>query len=135
MSDSFGAWISEGAASRGVMRVVRATVLLVATSSALVVVAGAQTGTALRDGAHDFDFNVGVWHTHIRRVPDPWSGSDKSIVLDGTVTVRKVFDGRAQLEEIEADGPNGHWEGLTLFLYNLKLINGASLSSTARWLR
>jgi hypothetical protein len=22
------------------------------------------------------------------------------------------------LEEIEADGPNGHWEGLTLFLYN-----------------
>jgi hypothetical protein len=49
---------------------------------------------------------------------DPWSGSDKSIVLAGTVTVRKVFDGRAQLEEIEADGPNGHWEGLTLFLYN-----------------
>jgi len=119
MSDSFGAWISKGAASRGgVMRVVRATVLLVATSSALVAVAGPQTGTALRDGAHDFDFNIGVWHTHIRRVPDPWSGSDKSIVLDGTVTVRKVFDGRAQLEEIEADGPNGHWEGLTLFLYN-----------------
>jgi hypothetical protein len=29
-----------------------------------------------------------------------------------------VWDGRAQLEEIEADGPNGHWEGLTLFLYN-----------------
>jgi hypothetical protein len=118
MSDSFGAWIDEGAASRGVMKVVRATVLLVATSSALAAVAGAQTGTALRDGAHDFDFNIGVWHTQIRRVPDPWSGSDKSIVLDGTVTVRKVFDGRAQLEEIEADGPNGHWEGLTLFLYN-----------------
>ena len=48
----------------------------------------------------------------------PGRGSDKSIVLDGTVTVRKVFDGRAQLEEIEADGPNGHWQGLTLFLYN-----------------
>jgi hypothetical protein len=38
--------------------------------------------------------------------------------MNGTVTVRKVWDGRAQLEEIEADGPNGHWEGLTLFLYN-----------------
>jgi hypothetical protein len=118
MSDSFGAWISKGAASRGVMRVVRATVLFVATSSALVAVAGAQTGTALRDGAHDFDFNIGIWHTHIRRVPDPWSSPDKSVVLDGTVTVRKVFDGRAQLEEIEAEGPSGHWEGLTLFLYN-----------------
>ena len=73
---------------------------------------------AMRDGQHDFDFNVGVWHTHIRRVLDPFSGSSGSVELNGTVTVRKVWDGRAQLEEIEAEGPNGHWEGLTLFLYN-----------------
>jgi hypothetical protein len=71
-----------------------------------------------RDGQHDFDFNIGVWKTHIKRVLDPLSGSAKSIELNGTVTVRKVWDGRAQLEEIETDGPNGHWEGLTLFLYN-----------------
>jgi hypothetical protein len=32
--------------------------------------------------------------------------------------VRKIWDGRAQLEEIEAEGPKGHWGGLTLFLYN-----------------
>jgi hypothetical protein len=25
---------------------------------------------------------------------------------------------RAQLGEIEAEGPKGHWEALTLFLYN-----------------
>jgi hypothetical protein len=75
---------------------------------------------AARDGQHDFDFNIGVWKTHIRRILDPLSGSTKSIELNGTVTVRKVWDGRAQLEEIEADGPNGHWEGLTLFLYNPK---------------
>ena len=74
--------------------------------------------SAQRDGQHDFDFNIGVWHTHIRRILDPLSGSGQSIELNGTVTVRKVWDGRAQLEEIEADGPNGHWEGLTLFLYN-----------------
>jgi hypothetical protein len=49
---------------------------------------------------------------------DPFSGGSKSIELDGIVTVRKVWDGRAQLEEIETDGPNGHWEGLTLFLYD-----------------
>jgi hypothetical protein len=71
-----------------------------------------------RDGQHDFDFNFGVWHTHIRRILDPLSGSADSIELNGTVTVRKIWDGRAQLEEIEADGPKGHWEGLTLFLYN-----------------
>lgn len=73
---------------------------------------------ALRDGAHDFDFNVGVWHTHIRRVLDPFSATADSIVLDGTVTVRKIWGGRAELEEIETDGPKGHWEGLSLFLYN-----------------
>jgi hypothetical protein len=73
---------------------------------------------AARDGQHDFDFNTGVWHTHIRRVLDPLSGSTRSIELNGTVTVRKVWDGRAFVEEIETDGPNGHWEGLSLFLYN-----------------
>lgn len=41
-----------------------------------------------------------------------------SIEMNGTVTVRRVWEGRAQLEEIEADGPSGHWQGLTLFLYN-----------------
>jgi hypothetical protein len=74
--------------------------------------------TAPRDGQKDFDFNIGVWHTHIRRILDPFSASSASMELNGTVTVRKVWDGRAQLEEIEADGPKGHWEGLTLFLYN-----------------
>jgi hypothetical protein len=71
-----------------------------------------------RDGAHDFDFNFGVWKTHIRRMTHPLTGSADFIELNGVVTVRKVWDGRAQLEEIEADGPNGHWEGATLFLYN-----------------
>jgi hypothetical protein len=71
-----------------------------------------------RDGLHDFDFNNGIWKTHITRMLDPLSGSTRSIELNGTVSVRKVWDGRAWLEEIEADGPNGHWEGLTLFVYN-----------------
>ncbi len=71
-----------------------------------------------RDGQHDFDFNVGVWKTHIKRILNPLSGSTESMELNGTVTVRKVWGGRAQLEEIEANGPKGHWQALTLFLYN-----------------
>ena len=74
--------------------------------------------TAVRDGQHDFDFNLGVWRTHIRRVLDPFSGGTHFMEMNGTVSVRKVWDGRAWLEEIEADGPKGHWEGMTLFLYN-----------------
>jgi hypothetical protein len=86
-------------------------------ASAADTTAAAATPTT-RDGQHDFDFNIGVWHTHIRRILDPLSGATHSIELNGTVIVRKVWDGRAQLEEIETDGPNGHWEGLSLFLYN-----------------
>jgi hypothetical protein len=87
-------------------------VLLLAGQPAPVVAA------ELRDGAHDFDFNFGTWHTHIRRQTKPLSGTSAFVELDGIVTVRKVWDGRAQLEEIETNGPNGHWEGMTLFLYN-----------------
>lgn len=81
----------------------------------------AQTATpppAVHDGQHDFDFNIGVWHTHIKRMIDPFANGAESVELNRTVTVRKVWEGKAELEEIEADGPKGHWEGLTLFLYN-----------------
>jgi hypothetical protein len=71
-----------------------------------------------RDGQHDFDFNIGAWNTHIKRLQHPLTGSNTWVELNGTVVVQKVWNGRAQLEEIEADGPTGHFEGLTLFLYN-----------------
>jgi uncharacterized protein DUF1579 len=80
--------------------------------------ATAQPSPSARDGAHDFDFNVGVWKSQIRRTANPLSGGDQVVELNGTVTVRKVWGGRALLEEIEADGPGGHWEGMTVFLYN-----------------
>jgi hypothetical protein len=67
---------------------------------------------------HNFDFNVGTWRTQIQRTPDPFFAPNVSMEINGTVAVRKVWGGRALLEEIEADGPAGHWEALTLFLYN-----------------
>ncbi len=70
------------------------------------------------DGAHDFDFDLGQWKTHIVRRVHPLSGSDETMELNGTVTVRKLWNGRAQVEEIEADGPRGHWQGMTIFLYD-----------------
>jgi hypothetical protein len=72
----------------------------------------------LRDGSHDFDFDFGVWRTEITRNLQPFSGSSETVKLSGTVTIRKVWGGKAQWEEIEADGPKGHWEGMSLFLYN-----------------
>jgi hypothetical protein len=70
------------------------------------------------DGQHDFDFHFGTWETHIQRLVHPLSGSNTWVALNGTVTVRKVWNGRANLEEIDASNETAHLEGLTLFLYN-----------------
>ncbi len=70
------------------------------------------------DGQHDFDFEIGTWKTHLRRLLHPLTGSTTWVQYDGTTVVRKVWNGRANLVELEADGPAGHFEGLNLRLYN-----------------
>ncbi len=72
------------------------------------------------DGQHDFDFNVGTWHTHIRYLQHPLSNHESWTTFDGTVVVKPLWGGQGEYEEIEADGPVGHFEGLTLFLYDSK---------------
>jgi hypothetical protein len=72
----------------------------------------------VRDGEHDFDFEIGTWKTHLSRLLNPLTGSTTWVELEGTSVVRKVWNGRANLVELEVDGPNGHLEGLSLRLYN-----------------
>jgi hypothetical protein len=78
----------------------------------------AASSQALRDGRHDFDFEFGTWKTHLSRLLHPLTGSTTWVDYDGTTVVRKVWNGRANLVELEVDGPAGHIEGLSLRLYN-----------------
>jgi hypothetical protein len=71
-----------------------------------------------RDGQHDFDFEIGTWKTHVARLLQPLSGSTAWAQYDGTTVVRKVWNGRANLVELEVDGPAGHLEFASLRLYN-----------------
>jgi hypothetical protein len=80
--------------------------------------AGVQEASSVRDGQHDFDFEIGTWKSHLRRLAHPLTGSTTWAEYDGTTVVRKVWDGRANLVELEVDGPAGHIEGLSLRLYN-----------------
>jgi len=73
---------------------------------------------APRDGQHDFDFDIGVWKTHLRRLVHPLSGSTTWVELDGTTVVRKIWDGRANLAELETDAASGHLSVLSLRLYD-----------------
>lgn len=71
-----------------------------------------------RDGQHDFDFEVGSWKIHLKRLQSRLTGSTTWVEFDGTSVTRKVWDGRADLEEFETDSATGHIEGLTLRVYN-----------------
>src|SRR5438477_8074239 len=73
---------------------------------------------AQRDGQHDFDFEIGSWETHLKRLVHPLTGSTAWVDYAGTTTVRKVWNGRANLVELEVDGPKGRIQGLSLRLYN-----------------
>jgi hypothetical protein len=70
------------------------------------------------DGQHDFDFEIGTWHTHLKRLQHPLTRSTTWIEYDGKSYIRKIWDGRANLVELEVDGTTGHIEGLSLRLYN-----------------
>jgi hypothetical protein len=71
-----------------------------------------------RDGQRDFDFELGSWKIHLKRLVHPLTGSTTWVAFDGMSVARKAWDGRAQIEEFEVGGPNGKIEGLTLRLYN-----------------
>lgn len=91
---------------------------LVAFSQTAAPRASAQPAGTVRDGQHDFDFHIGTWKTHLRRLLHPLTGSTTWAEYEGTTLVRKVWNGRANLVELVADGPAGHFEGLSLRLYN-----------------
>ena len=73
---------------------------------------------AARDGSGDFDFEIGMWKTHIRRLQNPLTGSTIWVDYHGTSIVRKIWGGKANMVESDVAGPAGHIEGLSLRLYN-----------------
>lgn len=78
-----------------------------------------QTSAERDHGQHDFDPLIGSWKYHLKRRLRPLTGSTEWVDLEGTGVCYKIWDGRAQLDTIEVDGPTaGHIEGLTLRTYN-----------------
>ena len=73
---------------------------------------------AKTDGQHDFDWEFGTWKTHVKRRLRPLSGSQEWVEYEGTTTVTKVWNGRANLVELDVTGPAGRIEALSLRLYN-----------------
>jgi hypothetical protein len=79
----------------------------------------ADPGLAPHDGQRDFDFEIGTWVMHRRRLVHPAGGVATWAESDGDLhLVRKIWDGHATLAELELMSPAPHFAGSILHLYN-----------------
>jgi len=91
----------------------------------LPVPIGAQTASnpanlPQRDGSHDFDFIIGNWKAHVRRLPDRLNNSNTWIEYDGISNHKKLLDSNANFEEFDVTSTDKklHIKAQTLRLYN-----------------
>ncbi len=74
--------------------------------------------TSERDGRKDFDFLIGTWRTHYKRLSQPLSQSHDWYECDGTSVVRSLWDGSANIEEGDLRCPKEYIRSLTLRVYS-----------------
>jgi hypothetical protein len=77
----------------------------------------------LHDGQNDFDFVIGDWKAHVRRLPDRLNGSTTWIEYQGTSSHQKLFGGPANLEEFKVESLDGK---LRIHAQTLRLYNAES---------
>jgi hypothetical protein len=73
-----------------------------------------------RDGSHGFDFLIGDWKAHVRRLPDRLNNSNTWIEYDGISNHHKILDSNANFEEFDVTSTDKklHIKAQTLRLYN-----------------
>lgn len=94
--------------------------ILSAQTTATPAKTASQGGTVPHDGQHDFDWIFGTWKATLRRLVHPLTGSTTWIEFEGTQVSKKVWGGKAILDEFTVNSPatNTNIEGVTLRLYN-----------------
>ena len=73
-----------------------------------------------RDGSHDFDFVIGNWKAHVRRLPDRLNNSTVWVEYDGISNHKKLLDSNANFEEFDVSSTDKKLriKAQTLRLYN-----------------
>jgi hypothetical protein len=75
---------------------------------------------AQADGSHDFDFLIGNWKAHVRRLPERLKSSNVWVEYDGISNHKKLLDSNANFEEFDVSTPDKKLriKAQTLRLYN-----------------
>ena len=78
---------------------------------------------AQRDGSHDFDFLIGDWKAHVRRLPERLKGSSVWVEYNGISNHKKLLDSNANFEEFDVSTSD---KKLRIKAQTLRLYNPAS---------
>lgn len=70
------------------------------------------------DGRADFDFYIGTWSVHNRRLRERLKGSDSWEEFEGISVARKVLGGLGNVDEITMHRASGRQEGMTVRLFD-----------------
>jgi hypothetical protein len=71
-------------------------------------------------GLHDFDFLVGEWHVHHRKLKERLANNHEWIEFDGTLSMRQLMDGWANVGDNLFNVPGGAYRGVGLRAYDSK---------------
>ena len=80
-------------------------------------------GPEVHDGARDFDFLIGSWKVHLKKLVGPLTGSTTWVEYDGTSQTRKYWGSNANIEDFDVANPAQH---LHIHIQALRLYNPLS---------
>jgi hypothetical protein len=108
---------------RALMKLTRVSLLLLVALIPAILRAQTSTNPAnlpSRDGSHDFDFLIGNWKAHVRRLPDRLNNSNTWVEYDGISNHKKLLDSNANFEEFDVTSTDKKLriKAQTLRLYN-----------------
>jgi hypothetical protein len=67
-----------------------------------------QQNAAPHDGQHDFDFEIGKWKAHVKRLNHRLVGSKDWEEYEGTVVTAPFMEGKGNLSEMNVDSATSH---------------------------
>jgi hypothetical protein len=94
---------------------------LLAGTAALLLAAPAQASgdiSAENDGRRDFDFLVGNWKVHHRRLKDRRVGSTEWQECEGTCSLHNILGGLGNFDENVIQAPKGTYSACTIRLFD-----------------
>lgn len=89
-------------------------------------------GNGGHDGQRDFDFEFGTWNTHVSMLAHPLTGSKEWREYNGVSVVHKVWNGAANVVDLDMKNVSSHLQLASFRLYNPSTHQWALYTTSSR---